>query len=410
MCYLEGKTNAEAARQLGCPEGTVVSRLAAARQRLRDRLSRRGITVHDGLVPMILARATADAARVSNGLVNVTVKAALQFVAKKALVEGVISNSAANLAVGVLRSMLVRKIVHATAAILLVGVFCGGAGLSIHHAAAQIPAGVDKTTETPPARVPPVQAKDDLAHIQGTWIYWTTTTETVNGVAQPPKKVKLTWSFQGDKVTESDADGYALEEYSFRLDSSKNPKAIDLINDHYGKGLGIYAIDGDSLRISYDYLRGRPAKLATDCLNLQRVSRKPTLLVQQFASAPGCYWMIQPKPYSPGCAMWATGANFLEDKDGAGAAIITLAYGRSDSGRELRPVFFDAQRKRHLPTRGSWGYSGMLQNNAVHVVLGSWRMDPNLLPANMVTLVGIEAVPADAKEVAAGERLETGAE
>src|SRR5205823_3540528 len=33
LCYLEGRTNAEAARALGCPTGTVATRLARARQR-----------------------------------------------------------------------------------------------------------------------------------------------------------------------------------------------------------------------------------------------------------------------------------------------------------------------------------------------------------------------------------------
>jgi RNA polymerase sigma factor (sigma-70 family) len=42
LCCLEGMTSAEAARELGCPVGTVDSRLHAARARLRDRLARRG--------------------------------------------------------------------------------------------------------------------------------------------------------------------------------------------------------------------------------------------------------------------------------------------------------------------------------------------------------------------------------
>jgi RNA polymerase sigma factor (sigma-70 family) len=45
LCHLEGHSNAEAARRLGCPKGTVLSRLARARERLARRLSRRGITL-----------------------------------------------------------------------------------------------------------------------------------------------------------------------------------------------------------------------------------------------------------------------------------------------------------------------------------------------------------------------------
>ena len=43
LCYLEGRTNAEAADLLSCPEGTVASRLSTARRRLHARLTRRGI-------------------------------------------------------------------------------------------------------------------------------------------------------------------------------------------------------------------------------------------------------------------------------------------------------------------------------------------------------------------------------
>jgi len=43
LCDLEGLPHGEAARRLGCPVGTVESRLSRGRHRLRDRLTRRGL-------------------------------------------------------------------------------------------------------------------------------------------------------------------------------------------------------------------------------------------------------------------------------------------------------------------------------------------------------------------------------
>ena len=46
LCYLEGLTNESAARQLGCPLGTLQSRLSRAREKLHDRFVRRGVAPH----------------------------------------------------------------------------------------------------------------------------------------------------------------------------------------------------------------------------------------------------------------------------------------------------------------------------------------------------------------------------
>lgn len=43
LCYLRGLTTEEAGQWLGCPQGTVLSRLARGRDRLRSRLVRRGL-------------------------------------------------------------------------------------------------------------------------------------------------------------------------------------------------------------------------------------------------------------------------------------------------------------------------------------------------------------------------------
>jgi len=45
LCAVEGRSNTEAAEALGCPRGTVDSRLAAAKAKLRQRLVRRGVGV-----------------------------------------------------------------------------------------------------------------------------------------------------------------------------------------------------------------------------------------------------------------------------------------------------------------------------------------------------------------------------
>jgi RNA polymerase sigma factor (sigma-70 family) len=74
-CYLEGHTQDEAARRLGWSERTLRRRLDQGRQRLRERLTRRGITLSAALFTMALTRPTASAA-VPATLTLATVKAA----------------------------------------------------------------------------------------------------------------------------------------------------------------------------------------------------------------------------------------------------------------------------------------------------------------------------------------------
>jgi hypothetical protein len=75
LFYLEGKTTEEVARQLACPKGTVLSRLARGRERLRLRLVRRGVAPSVGLLLGVLAAKAAPAA-VPAALALGTVKAA----------------------------------------------------------------------------------------------------------------------------------------------------------------------------------------------------------------------------------------------------------------------------------------------------------------------------------------------
>src|SRR5436190_1173372 len=48
LCDLEGKSNKEAAQLLGCPLGTICTRVVRGRRMLADRLTRRGVTLSGG--------------------------------------------------------------------------------------------------------------------------------------------------------------------------------------------------------------------------------------------------------------------------------------------------------------------------------------------------------------------------
>jgi RNA polymerase sigma factor (sigma-70 family) len=159
LCYLEGLTHEEAAARLGWPVGTVRSRLARARDRLRGRLTRRGLAPGAAGSALTGLFAPAEACPLPSSLVEPTIKAAMLVAAHDAAEAGLVSASAAALTEGVLRTMLFAKLKSAALALLVAGTVAAGAGVYGYQtpaprpepAPAPAPAPVvDDDEETPP--------------------------------------------------------------------------------------------------------------------------------------------------------------------------------------------------------------------------------------------------------------------
>ncbi len=142
LCYLEGKTHQEAARQLGCPLTTLRTRVARGRGMLRTRLAGRGLTLSAAGLAALLIAGSAPAA-VPHALARAVLKAALPFAAGQAAAT-LCSARVAELAEGGLRTMAFSK--SKTAAVVLLVGLLAGAGALAHGGR---PA--DEKHEPPPA-------------------------------------------------------------------------------------------------------------------------------------------------------------------------------------------------------------------------------------------------------------------
>ncbi len=131
---LEDKSVPEAAAALGCREGTVMSRLARARQLLRRRLARRGIELGAVLAALTLAQG-AGRAGVPAELCRTTIRYGL-LVAAGGAAAGSIPPQVAGLATGVTRAMFLSKAKVVTAVLLAVLLALAGAGTLAHRALA----------------------------------------------------------------------------------------------------------------------------------------------------------------------------------------------------------------------------------------------------------------------------------
>ena len=296
LCYLEGLTHDEAARHLRWPVGTVRSRLAGGRDRLRSRLSRRGLAPTSAALP-----ATLPVAAISPTLLTTT--------ARLAATTGTVPVRVSILAKGVLMAMTASKLKAIAAVGLMAGLAAGGVGaiaqqagdglgkapaeaaakerspildirkeideldteenailrkleqIQFDQAKARRPleariaelttrkAAVEKRWGEMAARAGPAPRpdSDDLTRLQGEW---TVLEMRVSEKGEPVPAVDLTWSIRGNLLV-SFSLGQEPGRSTITLGTSADGPTIDLVQtvSRGGESIqrGLYRLDGDTL-------------------------------------------------------------------------------------------------------------------------------------------------------------------
>ena len=253
LCDLEGQTHELAARHLGCPVGTVKSRLARGRDRLRARLQRRGIIVPaSALVAGFLPRAV-RATAIGDGMTH-------------AFGQNVATEPARLLMKSVFQELLMNKLKIAALGMVTIGAIAGVGGLT--RAGLGGPGEPSAPGATRPALDP--KTAGDVPDLRGSWelLYLA---GTVNGERQgfllPNLVVPLTneWiNLPGLTGKANDPINY-LGATPYTLDPKPALGAIDIdATPARGKALrGICHLKDDILTICYDEAdRDRPATFA----------------------------------------------------------------------------------------------------------------------------------------------------
>ncbi len=286
LCALEGRTTESAARTLGCPRGTVATRLARARALLRRRLARRGF---DPATPSVFGNVVAA---LPAALVDATVHAARFGTADRAAAAGVISARVAALTKGALPTMSLTKLTLTTAVVLTLGLL---GALLAHRAAAVEPAQMQSAPAAPPEapeeKAPAVVFQWKFEKDKPFYQEVTTTTtqeHTVKGNKVNQSQVQT--FYLGWTPLKEECDNWTLKEKclgvkmdldvggnKIQFDSTKEVKADNRLGDFYK------SLTGLEFQVTLDK-EGRPTKVEGREEFLNKVAAADQALTRQIMS------------------------------------------------------------------------------------------------------------------------------
>lgn len=289
MCYLQGLTNVQAASRIGCPKGTVASRLSRARSRLRRRLRARGFAfVTAGALTAYLSReGTAAVAPQLTGAVIAASKAGAG--------AGVLPAQAAHLAQFIERRLLWRRLVTfgtgGAVALVLTGLLMlttmSAGSRNERGSTSEPPRGETATVRSGAVQQigtsmsldqfqAPVGAQPGAPanSLRGGWILaqWESF-----GIQLPIDAVRaVNLEFAGDRCVLDDVIGVGLDRMDAQVvfDAQSPDRSFDLVvaNDDQPLRLEcLYSVSGDTLRLAIappgiprpDDLVSRPGQLHT---------------------------------------------------------------------------------------------------------------------------------------------------
>jgi uncharacterized protein (TIGR03067 family) len=259
LCFYQGHTHAEAAARLGWPVGTVASRLARAKARLRDRLARRGVALPAGGLAAVVTAGAADAAPAP--LVRSAVTTSLGPVGR--VPPGVLS-----LTEGVLSAM---RTTHLRSLALVAAAALGlAAALAVASEPGRVATSVSTTPSTraaAPRRVPADDAKEaEAKELKALAGKWRIVKIEVNGVELPADAIaSARWTIKGDRIEVTDEFTEEATVLKLVVSPGVSPKHFDTTMVSVGKSKkalnntaealkgktipGIYKRDGDTLTI-----------------------------------------------------------------------------------------------------------------------------------------------------------------